>query len=347
MKIKSHTTGLALLALIASLIPAPVRASGNGLDGEKPVRLYASERFSPIGSIRLNSINARDVSVDGRRSQGETAIWGGELIRVLDDRRVRVEFETLGEVMLSRGATVRFTAGRGTRNDTGCNVLIASLEQGSIDLKLKRDAGAYIEASGSTFTAEPGASFGVGVRDAQARLIRLAGDVSVQDQPVPQDVKIQMVDDLGRPLSAGSQLSVRARSTRQVQVQVTDRNDKPLPDLPVLFSLGNPCLGSLGLGVAAAASFRQKTDKRGIATVPFLAGAAKCAASILVKVEGTNASVSIQTSVLQPKGFFSAQNTLIVVGAAAAAGVVTGVVVAKSGSSSEPIRAVPPPTIKP
>lgn len=346
MKIKSYTTGLALFAVIASLIPAPVRASGSGLDGEKPVRLYASERFSPIGFIKLNSLNARDVSVDGRTSQGETAIWGGELIRVLDDRRVRVAFESLGEVMLSRGATVRFIAGRGTRNDTGYDVLIASLEQGSLDLRLNRDAGAYIEASGSTFTAEPGASFGVGVRDAQASLIRLAGDVSVQDQPVPQDVKIRLVDELGRPVSSGSQLSVRARSTRQVQVQVTDQNDKPLPDLPVLFSLGNPCLGSLGLGVAAAASFRQKTDKRGIAAVPFVAGAAKCAASILIKVEGTNASVSVQTSVVQSKGFLNTQNTLIIVGVAAAAGLAAGLVVANSGSS-EPIRAVPPPNLKP
>ena len=346
MKIKSYTTGLALLAVIASLIPAPVNASGNGLDGEKPVRLSTSERFSPIGFIKLNSLNARDVSIDGRRSQGETAIWGGELIRVLDDRRVRVAFESLGEVMLSRGATVRFVAGRGTRNDAGYDVLIASLEQGSLDLKLNRDAGAYIEASGSTFTAEPGASFGVGVRDARASLIRLAGDVSVQDQPVPQDVKIRLVDELGRPVSSGSQLSVRARSTRQIQVQVTDQNDKPLPDLPVLFSLGNPCLGSLGLGVTAAASFRQKTDKRGIAAVPFVAGAAKCAASILIKVEGTNASVSVQTSVVQSKGFLNTQNTLIIVGVAAAAGIAAGLVVANSGST-EPIRAVPPPNLKP
>ena len=346
MKIKFYTTGLALLAVIASLIPAPVRASGNGLDGEKPVRLYASERFGPIGSIKLNLLTAGDVSVDGRRSQGETTIWGGELIRVLDDRRVRVAFDSLGEVMLSRGATVRFTAGRGTRNDGGYDVLIASLEQGSLDLKLNRDAGAHIEAAGSTFTAEPGASFGVGVRDARASLIRLAGDVSVQDQPVPQDVKIRLVDELGRPVSSGSQLSVRARSTRQVQVQVTDQNDKPLPDLPVLFSLGNPCLGSLGLGVAAAASFRQKTDKRGIAAVPFVAGAAKCAASILIKVEGTNASVSVQTSVVQSKGFLNTQNTLIIVGVAAAAGIAAGLVVANSGSS-EPIRAVPPPNLKP
>jgi len=98
--------------------------------------------------------------------------------------------------------------------------------------------------------------------------------------------------------------------------------------------------------VAAGASFRQKTDKRGIAAVPFVAGAAKCAASILAKVEGTNASVSVQTSVVQNRGFWNTQNTLLVVAAAAAAGIATGLVVANSGSS-QPITPVPPPTLKP
>jgi hypothetical protein len=274
-----------------------------------------------------------------------TYIWGGELIKVVDGALARVAFESLGEVTLTRGAAVRFTTARAAEGGVSHPVLVAALEQGNIDLKLSPGAGAYVEAGGSAFTAEPGASFGVELREARASLVRNAGVVSVQDQPIPQDVKIRMVDDLGRPVSSGSQLSVRARSTRQVQVQVTDKNDKPLPDLPVLFSLGDPCLGSLGLGVAAGASFRQKTDKRGIAAVPLVAGAARCAASILVKVEGTNASVSIQTSVVQGKGFWNTQNTLLVVGAAAAAGIAIGFVVANSGS--EPIRAVPPPNIKP
>lgn len=345
MKLKSHVPGLILMALIASLTTVPVRARASGSDGEKPIRLYASARFGPIGLLKLNSLTARDASVDGRISQGETSIWGGELIRVTNDRKVRVAFDALGEVTLARGASVRFGTARGTHNDAGYDVLVASLEQGSLDVTLNREAGAYIEAAGSTFTAEPGASFAVSVRNSHASLVRLVGAVSVQDQPVPQDVKIRIVDELGRPVASGSQLSVRARSTRQVQVQVTDKNDNPLPDLPVLFSLGNPCLGSLGLGVAAAASFRQKTDRRGIAAVPFLAGAAKCAASILIKVEGTNASVSIQTNVVQNRGFLNTQNTLIIVGAVAA-GIVIGFVVANSGSS-QPIKPVPPPTLKP
>ena len=151
-----------------------------------------------------------------------------------------------------------------------------------------------------------------------------------------------------RPVSSGSQFSVRARSTRQVQVQVTDKNDKPLPDLPVLFSLGDPCLGSLGVAAVAGMTLVQKTDKRGIAAVPLVAGAARCASSITAKVEGTNASVTIKTNIVESKsGFWSTQNTLIVAAAAAAAvGVGVGLGVANSGGR-ESITPVPPPNVKP
>ncbi|HXF39005.1 MAG TPA: hypothetical protein VN687_04770, partial [Blastocatellia bacterium] len=81
-------------------------------------------------------------------------------------------------------------------------------------------------------------------------------------------------------------------------------------------------------------------------TVPLITGAARCAASILVKVEGTNASVSIQTNVVQNRGFWNTQNTLLVIAAAAAAGATTGFLVANSGSK-QPITPVPPPKVTP
>jgi hypothetical protein len=243
---------------------------------------------------------------------------------------------------------VRIASARASSDDAGYEVLVASIVAGSVDVKLNAGAGAYVEAGSSAFTASRGASFSVSVEEGRASLSTAAGVVRVQDQPVPQDVNIRLVDDLGRPVSSGSQFSVRARSTRQVQVQVTDKNDKPLPDLPVLFSLGNPCLGTLGLGAVAGLTLVQKTDKRGIAAVPLVAGAAKCAASIVAKVEGTNASVTIQANVQSSSGFSNTQNTILVVAAAAVAGTVTGVVVANSaGSSNTPITPVPPPTVKP
>lgn len=348
MKIKYPTTSVCLIVMLTTiaLIPAPISASSRGAEPQRPIRLYAIARSGPIGAIKLNSLSAAAVAIDGRLAYGEAAIWGGELIKAIGDHPVRVALDSIGQVTLSRGAVARVTNARASSEDSTYDVLVASIVAGSADVKLNAGAGAYVEAGASAFTASRGASFSVSLEDGRASLNITAGSVRVQDQAVPQDINIRIVDDLGRPVSSGSQFSVRARSTRQVQVQVTDKNDKPLPDLPVLFSLGDPCLGSLGLGAAAGMTLVQKTDKRGIAAVPLIVGAARCAASIIAKVEGTNASVTIQTNVQAQAKFFNTQNTLLVVAGAAVAGVVTGLVVSNSGGN-EPIAPVPPPGVKP
>ncbi len=346
MKIRYIATGLFLIvALTNGLLPAPARASDHFTSVQGAIRLYASARFGPIGTINLNSVNGA-VAIDGRLAQGEAPIWGGELIKVAADRTVRVALDSLGQVTLARGALIRFASARASSEDTSYDVLVASLVAGSADVKLNPGAGAYVEAGRSALTASRGASFSVSMEEGAASLTTVAGVVSVQDQPPPQDVNIRLVDDLGRPVSSGSQFSVRARSTRQIQVQVTDKNDKPLPDLPVLFTLGNPCLGSLGLGAIAGLTMVQKTDKRGIAAVPLVAGAAKCAASIVAKVEGTNASVTIQTNVQSSARFWNTQNTALVAAGAAAAGVGIGLAVANSGSGQK-ITPVTPPGVRP
>jgi hypothetical protein len=347
MKIRQAATVFALIvALMAGLAPAPVVAGGHGTDQERPIRLYATARFGPIGALKLNSLSGAAVAIDGRIAQGETPIWGGELIKVRADRTVRIGLDSIGQVTLAQGAMVRLATARAYADDAGYQVLVASLVAGSLNVTLDAGAGAYVEAGRSAFTASRGARFSVSVQEGRASLSTVAGVVRVQDQAaLPQDINIRLVDDLGRPVASGSQFSVRARSTRQIQVQVTDKNDKPLPDLPVLFSLGNPCLGTLGVGALAGLTLLQKTDNRGIAAVPLVAGAAKCAASIIAKVEGTNASLTIQTTVQPQAQFFNTQNSLIMA-AAAAAGI--GVYAATSGSETkEPITPVPPPGVRP
>ncbi|HST21067.1 MAG TPA: hypothetical protein VLR90_08120 [Blastocatellia bacterium] len=105
------------------------------------------------------------------------------------------------------------------------------------------------------------------------------------------------------PAGQGSSLSVVARSTRQVQIQVTDENDKPVPDLAIIFSLSDSCLGVIGAGTAAGMTAREKTDNRGIATVPWVIGAAKCAGSIAAKVEGTSFAFTYQAAVRATPGW--------------------------------------------
>src|SRR3989442_778480 len=346
MKVRYAATVLCLVAaMTVGLASAPACAANHNDGQERPIRLFATARFGPIGSIKMNSLALGAVAVDGRLAQGEELIWGGELIKVLADHTACIALDSIGQVTLSRGAMVRLADAHASAEDAGYEVLVVTIVHGSVDLKLNAAAGAYVEAPGSAFIASRGASFKVRMEEGRASLSTLVGTVRVQDQPVPQDVNIRIVDDLGRPVSSGSQFSVRARSTRQIQVQVTDKNDKPLPDLPVLFSLGNPCLGSLGLGVVAGLTMVQKTDKRGIAAVPLVAGAAKCAASILAKVEGTNASVSIQTNVKSAGNLLSPRNTLLT---AAAAGAGIGIYVAVSNSGGgQKLTPVPPPMLKP
>jgi len=346
MKLKYPATILLIAALTLGVASGSARASDNDADQGRLIRLFATARFGPIATIRMNSLIAGGVAIDGRIAKGDESIWGGELITTLTDRTVSFTLDSIGQVTLARGATVRFSSARTSSDDTSYDVLVASILNGSVDFKLNAGTGAYVEAPGSAFTASRGAAFGVRVEEGRSSLRTLTGVVLIQDQTPPQDVNIRVVDELGRPVSSGSQFSVRARSTRQIQVQVTDKNDKPLPDLPVLFSLGNPCLGSLGLGALAGLTMVQKTDNRGIAAIPLVAGAAKCAASIVAKVEGTNASVSIQTNIVQNPGFWTARNTVLTSAAAAGAGIAIGVAVTNSGGAQK-LMPVPPPTLKP
>src|ERR1700730_2199061 len=101
MKIRYTATGLFLIvALTTTLVPARVRASDHIASEERPIRLYASERFGPIGAIKLNSLSGAVVAIDGRIAQAEAPIWGGELIKVAADRTVRVALDSIGQITL-------------------------------------------------------------------------------------------------------------------------------------------------------------------------------------------------------------------------------------------------------
>jgi hypothetical protein len=330
---------LMILALITGLTPQAVRSDGDGSNEDRPIRLYASARFGPIGAIKGNSGGNSSVVINGQRVGGEQVIWGGELIEAPLDRSLRVSFDSIGQVTLDSGTMVRFGTALANPDDAGRHVLVASLVNGGLHIKLEREAGAYVEASGSRFTASRNAQFRVEVAEGLALVETITGTVAAEQQPTGQRRYIL------RPVAGqGAALSVAARSTRQIQIQVTDENDRPIPDLPLLFSLGSPCLGSLGIGAGAGTLFKEKTDNRGIAAVPWITGAAKCKGAITAKVEGTNDSFEFQVEVRQPR-FWTARNSLLVGAAAAAAGI--GIAVANGGGNKEPITPVPPPQVRP
>lgn len=146
-----------------------------------------------------------------------------------------------------------------------------------------------------------------------------------------------------RPIGLGVTTSVRARSTRQIQIQVTDENDKPVPDLPVVFVMGGSSVGSLGSGGGTAITVT--TNARGIATTTFNAGNTLGSNTVTARVEGTEYSWTGVFEVTKAAGFWTMRNTILVGAAVAAAGVATGMAVSSSGGK----RPISPkdPVIKP
>ncbi|HWN98681.1 MAG TPA: hypothetical protein VNS63_05360 [Blastocatellia bacterium] len=331
----SASVWLLIVALVLGLAPGPAAAHENSGGEDRPVRLRVTARFSPIGSIVGNLTEPGAAMIDGRIAAAQQHIWGGELLQAPTDATVRVSFDLTGEAALATGALARFGV---IPADNGAQVLVASILRGSVNFKLRPDAGAYVEAAGSAFTASSGARFSVGVLDGKALLKVVSGNVAASEPGAQQKYILRP------PAGQGGSISVAARATRQVQIQVTDENDRPVPDLAILFTLGDPCLGTLGIGAAAGTTFTEKTDRRGIATVPLIAGAAKCAGTLVAKVQGTDITYTYRVQVQSNTGFWNLQNSLIVAGIAAA-GLTTGIIL--TNQSGDPIQPVPPPKVTP
>jgi hypothetical protein len=342
MKNRHALTGLLLaLAVAMGVAPLPATADGDS-DQQRPIRLYASARFGPVGSLNCDlAVTGRSkaIVINGRVAAGEQTIWGGELIQVPYGSSARVSFDSIGDVTLSNGARARFSTSISGSASGARNVLVASLVSGDLSVSLEPGAGAYVEAAGSAFKSSGGASFRVAVTSEGRPVVEtLSGEVSTEAQGAQQRFTLRP------PPGQGGALSVAARSTRQVQIQVVDENGRPVPDLPVLFSLGDPCLGTLGLGAGAGNTSSERTDSRGIATVPWVTGAARCASTIIARVEGTDSTYTYRVEV-RPQGFWSMQNKLLVGAGAAAAG--AGIAVVATRDNGEPIRPVPPPQVRP
>lgn len=327
----------ALLILIATTsLPIARVSASNKNDEERPIRLYANAGLGPIGAIE----SAAPVLINGRARQTQHVLWGGEVIQA-QGSNVLISFENMGQVVLSRGSQARFSAGFAAADEGEQRVLIGSVITGDVRLKLKPEAGAFIQARGTEYTAAPGASFAVGIREGRAVLDTTEGAVSVSTQ-TPQRNYIL------RPIGSGSTVSVRARATRQLQIQVTDENDRRVPDLPIIFLLGSagPNAGSLTAGLVSGASVTATTNAQGIATVTFQAGPNAGSQSVTATVQGTDISHTWSVDVIQSVGFWSTRNTLLTVAAVAAGGAAV-VTLTQPNNTTEPLRPIPPPEVNP
>jgi hypothetical protein len=326
----------------------------------QPLRLNLVASVKPIGSVE--SLSA--FTLDSRLSHSGSLLWGNELIQAPAGMSARASLERIGDVTLNRGSQARLTAT--TVNGQPQNrVLAASLLDGGMVVKLLPGVSACVKASGSTFVAARGSRFRVMIVEGRALIDSASGDVlnlgdwhlavpssfpELTRPPGQVGAQAAQRQYLIRPVGLSSNLVVKARSTRQIQVRVTDENDRPIPDVPVIFLLsssGGKSIGALGSAAAASTNAKVFTDASGIATVDYRAGDEATTGTISATVEGTNATWVGQISLLKVvPGFWAPQNAIPII-ATAAAGVAIGVTKAVTKDEPLPVRASGPSVIRP
>lgn len=330
---KYAPTGLCvILVLTTVLLPAQARA--NDGDQERPIRLYAVASTGPIGMIAGTVLSNGALAVNGRVVNGDHPIWAGDLLQSRSDRNVSVVLDEIGRVTLEKGTLVRLSTTTARREDKSSQrILVASLVTGDMVVRLQQGVNAYVRACGTTITSSDGASFRVSAQQGQATTEAKEGSVRTEEPPAQRKYNL-------RPVGHGTDIRVRVGGSHYIRLQVTDENNRPLAEMPVMFTLGpgaGRSLGSLGIGTLAGPSYTTLTNSDGIASVPFTAGQTPGSTSVTAVIEETGATWTGQITVA---GTHNTRNALIVVGVAAAIG--AGVAIYKLADEKDDIRALPP-----
>jgi hypothetical protein len=343
-----------ILVLIIGLIPKVARADDG--DKNRPIRLHATAAFGPIGTV----YSLGGVLINGHSAYGDQIIWGGELLQVSDGASASVSLDSIGQVMLTRGTTLRLSARLVSSDEkTNGRVLIVSLIEGDINVQLQQGASAYIETCGSAFTATDEASFRIEIRGGQAAIKVIGGTVRTES---PVTRRIYETQPVKPPTVAkvkpGSQTDVSAKAvskSRQERGQLVAFRlnsgqanvqwvDEGLQEgKKVEFKLSDPTIGQFTPSDVAI------TNSQGIATVFFVAGRNRGLAEVTATVidlidnddlkETAVPGIVARIEVVKPR-FWTKKKILIIAAAAAA----IGICVVKC-DNKKPLQQVPPPTI--
>ncbi|MCI0489848.1 MAG: hypothetical protein L0229_24925 [Blastocatellia bacterium] len=322
-----------VLASGMGLLSGPVYADGDDRAAQKPIRLQAFAWTGPIGEVE----SMGRVKINGREACAGISIWGSELIEAPAGNDVSVSLRAMGRVTLKNRTIARLTAAPALFDDgTSGGLLIATLIDGDMIVSLQEDAEAYVEACGSVFTASRGAGFSVQAHEGRAAFHTLTGHVRSEVQEPKHFI---------RPVGRRASITVKARSSVQLQFQVTDVADKPVPDLPVTVTVaGN---GVLGSGATTGTSVTVTTTAQGIAQVPFTAGSSPGSTStVTASAPGAGAASAITVSTLAAGGL-SASTIGIIVGLGAGGGLIAATQAGGGSSQSPPPPPPPPPPMPP
>jgi len=336
-KHKCSKSGVCLITIIVLSLTSTAVYAGDGNE-DRPIRLRAIETFGPIGQVALNPLGNGTAAINGRVVHDEQMIWNGDLIETAADTRTRVLLDSIGQVTLRGGAMVRLSTTLTTLDDDSHrSVLIASLASGDMTVSLRPEALAYIEASGSAITASCGANFRVGIHEGRAVINVANGDVRAEPQ-AERGLKIRFVkpnpDPLKPPIDLGLATDVARRETREMQFQVTDEHDKPVPDLPLTLTVVGK-IGSFG----NASTVTGTTNAQGFVSSPFTAGPSPAQGSIEANIPGTNTTCRVEVRVKSKSPI--TRNRLLLAGAALAA---TIIIIIDPLPGTPGINQVPPPS---
>lgn len=318
----SRTCTIVSLLLIAGMTSRVARADDGEKQQARPIRLYAAAPVGPIGTVR--SLGA--MKINGRALYGEQAIWRGDLIQVLCYTGAGVRLDSIGQITLASGANMTISTTLSYQDDDTLHpVLIASLIEGEIKVRLQPEASAYIETRDSIIGANQGACFRLRADAQNAQVDAIVGEVHVAPQgqtdrlighvgerdPNTNDFKIT-----SKPLYVDPNLQKRS-GVKIVRPKTSDRRSKtfmPIQDEPaknilVRFSLEPQTIGQLDPQEAF-------TNDLGIAETTFTAGANRRKGNLIATVvERPEYRYTRKIVVGKPPGIFRKRNILIAAGA--------------------------------
>lgn len=340
-----------VLTISSLLLHVTALAGGGNIPVKTRPRIIAEPNvIKPIGTIEsIGKIKINGQTVPG----GKGLIWGGELIQLPLGFNARATIGSFGRVSLDGGAEAKISVHKFQAETHSRQTLLVDMTNGSVTIQLESGTPAYLSACGTLFVASPGSKLRFGVREERAFAETLSGrviEVGNWGLTPPPPVMMAAANTIRRNAQAQqhrylitpvqAMYDVKARSTRQVQVRVTDEDNKKVPGLPIIFSLGG--------GIGTLSSTSVVTDANGLASVNFTAASQAGRGAITASVQSApQFSTTMQIAVLKfVPGFWSPQNAVPIF---SSLGVATAIGVTEAVTKEEPlkVKAVGSPIIRP
>jgi hypothetical protein len=306
--------------------------------------------MAPAGAIE--SLGA--IRVDGRIAQSGTILWGTELLQAPAVESAQIRLNEIGLISLRGGSTIKLASV--LKAEGGAPILFAYLLAGAMTVKLNDRASARICVGDSIFALSAGAGARLLISEGHGRMLSSDGAVkeiadwrlfqavhgavaqTITNQNGPQMTPGEYrIEPYNFTFGLGGYADIEARSARYLQFRVTDKDDRPAPDLLLLILLkrngDSSDAGTINYGGTV---MRVTTDHNGVATARFEAGVTIGAITpIEVIIVKNNQTLKGNIRIVNPKGFWTLKKAGPVMGAVAA-GTVAAIASMSRGPETQP-----------